>query len=79
MSTRRRTQSASTPSYTRSVDPVPVPVIAKRPDTILGFGETRIHAETATFEVRASKVASRSGAIPIGSGGIWTRGHVSGS
>jgi hypothetical protein len=42
--------------------PVPVRVIARRPDTIVGFGETRIHAETATFEVRASEVASpRSG------------------
>ena len=27
--------------------------IARRPDTIVGFGETRIHAETATFEVQA--------------------------
>ena len=32
-------------------DPVPARVIARRPDTIVGFGETRIHAETATFEV----------------------------
>jgi hypothetical protein len=39
-------------------DPVPVRVIAKRPDTIVGFGETRIHAETLTFELRASEVAS---------------------
>jgi hypothetical protein len=39
-------------------DPVPVRVIAKRPDTIVGFGETRVHAETATFEVRASEVAN---------------------
>jgi hypothetical protein len=39
-------------------DPVSVRVIARRPDTIVGFGETRIHAETATFEVRASEVAS---------------------
>ena len=39
-------------------EPVPVRVIAKRPDTIVGFGETRIHAETATFEVRASEIAS---------------------
>jgi hypothetical protein len=38
--------------------PVPVRVIARRPDTIMGFGETRIHAETATFEVRASEVAN---------------------
>jgi hypothetical protein len=39
-------------------EPVGVRVIARRPDTIVGFGETRIHAETATFEVRASEVAS---------------------
>ena len=35
-----------------------VRVIARRPDTIVGFGETRIHAETASFEVRASEIAS---------------------
>jgi hypothetical protein len=39
-------------------EPVGVRVIAKRPDTIVGFGETRIHAETATFEVRVNEVAS---------------------
>jgi hypothetical protein len=39
-------------------DPVPVRVIARRPDTIVSFGETRIHAETATFEVRAGEVAN---------------------
>jgi len=39
-------------------EPVPVRVIARRPDQILGFEETRIHAETATFEVRASEVAN---------------------
>jgi hypothetical protein len=39
-------------------DPVLVRVIARRPDTIVGFGETRIHAETATFELRASEVAN---------------------
>ena len=37
---------------------VPVRVIARRPDTIVGFGETRIHTETATFEVRGSEVAN---------------------
>jgi len=37
---------------------VAVRVIARRPDTIVGFGETRIHAETATFELRASAVAN---------------------
>ena len=35
-----------------------VRVIARRPDTILGFGDTRIHADTATLELRASEVAS---------------------
>jgi hypothetical protein len=39
-------------------EPVPVRVIARRPDAIVGFGETRIHAETAMFEVRASEVAN---------------------
>ena len=39
------------------VDPIPVRVIARRPDTIVGFGETRIHAETAAFELRSSDVA----------------------
>ena len=39
-------------------DPVSVRVIARRPDTIVGFGETRIHAETATFELRANEIAS---------------------
>jgi hypothetical protein len=34
--------------------PLEVRVIERRPDTIVGFGETRIHAETAMFEVRAS-------------------------
>jgi hypothetical protein len=37
---------------------VSVRVIARRPDTIVGFGETRIHTKTATFEVRASEVPS---------------------
>jgi hypothetical protein len=39
-------------------EPLSVRAIARRPDTIVGFGETRIHAETATFEVRASEVAN---------------------
>ena len=37
---------------------VPVRVIARHPNTIVGFGETRIHTETATFEVRPSEVAN---------------------
>jgi hypothetical protein len=36
---------------------VSVRVIARRPDTIVGFGETRIRTETATFEVRANEVS----------------------
>ena len=39
-------------------EPVSVRVIARRPDTIVGFGETRIHAETATFDLRVSDVAT---------------------
>jgi hypothetical protein len=39
-------------------EPVSVQVIARRPDTIVGFGETLIHAQTATFELRASEVAT---------------------
>jgi hypothetical protein len=42
--------------YTPGGEPVSVRVIARRPDTIVGFGDTRIHVETATFEVRASEV-----------------------
>ena len=33
-------------------------MIARRPDTIVDFGDTRIHAETGSFEVRASEVAN---------------------
>jgi hypothetical protein len=39
-------------------EPVPVRMIARRSDTIVGFGEARIHSETATFELRASEVAN---------------------
>ena len=39
-------------------EPISVRAIAKRPDTIVGFGATRIHAETGRFEVRASEIAS---------------------
>jgi hypothetical protein len=39
-------------------EPIDVRVIAKRPDAIVGFGETRTHTETASFELRASEVAS---------------------
>ncbi|MEG3639285.1 head-tail joining protein [Magnetococcus sp. PR-3] len=39
-------------------DPVLVSVISKRPDEVVSFGETRIHAETSLFEVRTSEVAN---------------------
>jgi hypothetical protein len=34
-----------------------VRVITRRPDEIVGFGDTRVLTETALFEVRASEVA----------------------
>ena len=37
---------------------VNVRVIVKRPDEIVGFGDTRVLTETALFEVRASDVAT---------------------
>jgi hypothetical protein len=39
-------------------DPLAVRVIAKRPDEIVGFGDTRIHTETAVFDLRVSDVES---------------------
>ena len=39
-------------------EPVTVRVIAKRPDEIVGLGETRIHAGTALFDVRVSEIAA---------------------
>jgi hypothetical protein len=50
-------------------DPVGVRAIARRPDTIIGFGETRIHAETATFELRASEVANPRSGDQLSAGG----------
>jgi hypothetical protein len=37
-------------------DPMMVRVIAKRPDDIVGFGDTRIHTAAALFDVRVSEV-----------------------
>ena len=61
-------------------EPVLVRVIARRPDAIVGFGETRIHAETATFEVRASEVASpRPGdQLTVGGEGFVVQGEPEG-
>jgi hypothetical protein len=55
-------------------EPVSVRVIARRPDTIVGFGDTRIHAETATFELRANEVSGpgTGDLVTIGSEGIDT-------
>jgi hypothetical protein len=39
-------------------DSITVRVIAKRPDEIVGFGGTRIHTETAVFDLRVSEVAT---------------------
>ena len=39
-------------------DPTSIRVIARRPDEIVGFGDTPIHAATAMFDVRISEVAS---------------------
>ena len=38
-------------------EPVTVRVIAKQPDEIVSFDETRIHAATTLFDVRVSEVA----------------------
>jgi len=37
-------------------EPLTVRVLARRPDEIIGFGETRVHTEIALFEVRVSEV-----------------------
>jgi hypothetical protein len=44
-------------SYTvQGGSPVDIRAIAKRPDEIVGLGDTRIHSETALFDVRVSEV-----------------------
>ena len=37
-------------------EPKTVRVIARRPDEVIGFGETRIHAETTLFDVKTSEI-----------------------
>lgn len=37
---------------------IPVRVIVRRGDRVRGFGETRVIAETAIFEVRVSEIAA---------------------
>ncbi len=41
-------------------DSVNIRVIATRPDEILRLGDTRVHTETALFEVRASEMSQPS-------------------
>lgn len=38
-------------------EPKSVRVIARRPDEVIGFGETRIHAETTLFDVKTSDLS----------------------
>jgi hypothetical protein len=43
-------------------EPISVRVIARRPNRVLEFGDARLHAETAVFELRTSQVSNpRSG------------------
>ena len=39
-------------------DPVAIRVIARRPDQVFDFGDTRVHTETSLFDVRVSEVPS---------------------
>jgi hypothetical protein len=39
-------------------EPISVRVIARRPDRVLEFGDARLHAETAVFELRTSQVTN---------------------
>ena len=38
-------------------EPVTVRVVARRPDEIVGLGDTRIHAGTTLLDVRVSEIA----------------------
>ncbi|HXF89418.1 MAG TPA: hypothetical protein VNK48_13775 [Xanthobacteraceae bacterium] len=51
-------------------EPVSVRVITRRPDRVLEFGDARLHAETAVFELRTSEVPNpRPGdRLDVGSG-----------
>jgi len=39
-------------------DLVAIRVIARRPDQVIDFGDTRVHTETSLFDVRVSEVPS---------------------
>ena len=55
---------------------IPVRVIARRGDRMRGFGETRVIAETALFEVRVSEVPAPAAGdtIEIGSDAYVVQG-----
>lgn len=39
-------------------DAAPIRLISRRPDEIIGFGETRVHSETTLFDVRVYEVSN---------------------
>jgi hypothetical protein len=39
-------------------DPLAIRIIARRPDQVIDFGDTRLHAETSLFDVRVSDIES---------------------
>jgi hypothetical protein len=39
-------------------EPISIRVVVRRPDRVLEFGEARLHAETAVFDVRTREVPS---------------------
>ena len=54
----------------QSGEPLAVRVLARRPDEIVGFGETRIHTETSVFEVRTSEITDPRPGDQLTLGGI---------
>ena len=52
--------------------PVPVRIVARRPDRIVDFGDTRFHSETGLFDVRVYEIESpRAGDTLELDGGIF--------
>ncbi len=62
---------AATATYTpANGEPVFVRVIARRPDEVVGFGETRIYTETTVFDVRSSDITDPRQGDRLALGGI---------
>lgn len=38
--------------------PLTIRIVARRPDQIIGFGETRLHSESDVFDIRVSEVSN---------------------